>query len=203
MVKQLAILTLCLMLGGCVSTQFALVDNGRVAVNDLSLATNDLGWNKAPQIVTGYLHPNSELWTRDGILLDRLYIISGVENGGTLFKSASDDLVYPEFRQGMLPNEIVELLEGSFGKLLGPETLIESSGLRPHRLGDQRAVMVDISLTASEQPTFNGRALAFVANDKLYVVTFMATEIHYFDKHWQEAEAVLNSVRLAAESEAA
>ena len=140
----------------------------------MSISTQDAGWNKAPQTMTSYLRADSELWTRDGILLDRLFIIPNVGNGGALFKSGSKDLVFPSFKRDMLPNEIVELVEASFAKLLGDDTLVESSGLRPYQLEGQRAVMFELTTNSAEQPRRKGRSLAFVHGEALYLVVFLA-----------------------------
>ena len=198
MVRRIFALAICLGLSGCVSTQFTLVEVGSVQVEGMSVSTQDAGWNKAPQIMTGYLRDDSELWTRDGILLDRLFIIPSVDNGGALFESSSKELVFPTFKGDMLPNEIIELVEASFAKLLGNDTLVESSGLRPYRLDDQRAVMFELTTTSSEQPRRKGRSLAFVKDQSLYLVVFLATDIHYFEKHWAEAEALMQSVKVTS-----
>ena len=188
-------------LGGCVSTQFAAVVPGEVAVENLTVTASDGAWNKAPDTMTGSLVDGSEMWTRDGLLLDRLILIPGVANGGTLFESASEALVYPEYKSGMLPNEIVELTQSSLAKLTGNEAVVETSGLRPHRLGEQRAIMFDMTVTTSEGPRLQGRALAFINNDELYLITYIATAIFYFDKHWDEALAIMESANVSAVAE--
>ncbi len=191
-----------LFLAGCVSTQFAVVTAGQVALDDLSVSATDSGWNKAPQTVAPWLHPTSEVWTRDGVLLDRLILVPGVENGGTLFKSNSDALVYPEYRSGMLPNEVADLTVSSIQKLLGTDTAVTMEDLRPHRLGDQRAVMFDLNIEAGEMPRRQARVLAFMHEDRLYLLAFIATALHYFDKHWDAALAVMDSARTLAPQDA-
>ena len=195
--RKIKVVTLMLLLAGCMTTQFSTVGPGQVAVASLSLEVSDSKWNRAPQTLTGYLHSGSEVWTRDGMLLDQLIVVPQVNNGGTLFKSSSDSLVYPTFRQDMLPNEIVELTEGSLAKLMGTNTIVEASGLRPYRLGDQRAVMFDLMVTSADAPRRMGRVLAFVQNDSLSWMTYLGTEIHYFDKHWESALQVMQSAAVA------
>ncbi|MEM7080700.1 MAG: hypothetical protein AAF513_18935 [Pseudomonadota bacterium] len=187
-------------LSGCVSTQFAAVSAGPVVMGNLNVNATDGMWNKAPDVMTGHLHKGSELWTRDGTLLDQLLVLPGISNGGTLFKSNNKALVYPEYKNNMLPNEIVELTEASLAKLMGTNILVESGGLRPHRLGEQRAVMFDLTLTGAEAPRRQGRALAFVNNEQLYVMIYVATQIHYFDKHWDAALRLMESARVSGQA---
>lgn len=194
--KYVLTLALLFILPGCISTQFSLVAPGSLTVGSLSLTTPDQGWNRAPEIYRGGLRDDSELWTRDGLLLDRLFIIPAVSNGGTLFVSKNEALVFPSFKQNMLPNEIVELTQSSLAKYYGIETVIETSGLRPYRLGSRRAFMFDMAATATEVPSQHGRVLAFIQDSQLYLLIYIATELHYFDKHWDAALALMQSANV-------
>jgi hypothetical protein len=189
-----------LLLSGCVSTQFKAVTAGQLELGDLEVEAVDPLWNKSPKILTGYLHKESELWTRDGLLLDYLLLVPGVTHGEAVFRSRSDSLLFPPFNKDMLPNEIVELTEASLVKLNGDGVVVTSSGLRPYRLGDQRAVMFDLELTSAEEPRRFGRAVAFVRSEQLYLMLYVATELYYFDKHWGKALATMDSARVAAET---
>lgn len=189
-----------LFLGGCVSTQFKAVTAGPFALGNLEVETVDPLWNKAPRIMTGHLYKGSELWTRDGLLLDYLLLVPEIDAGEAIFRSRSKSLVYPKFRKDMLPNEIVELTESSLVKLNGPSVVVTSSGLRPFGLGEQRAVMFDLELTSAEEPRRFGRAVAFVKDERLYLMLYVATKLHYFDKHWGQALATMRSARVDLES---
>ena len=163
-----AALVLTTFLSGCVSTQFSAITAGPVAVSSLSLSASDGAWNRAPEVLTPWLHKGSEMWTRDGILLDRLILVSDVENGGALFKSTDEALVYPLFNADMLPNEVADLAVASLTKLYGSDTAVELAGLRPYKLGEQRAVMFDLELVSGEMPTRLGRTIAFVSEGRLF-----------------------------------
>jgi hypothetical protein len=187
-------------LASCVSTQYTLVDAGQNAVGELGVTVTDAGWNRAPEILTGFLHAGGEMWTRDGILLDRLILVSGVATDGTVFKSSSKTLVYPAFKSNMLPNEVAELIQATLAKYYGAQNLVENSGMRPTRLGKTRAFMFDVKITGTEIPEHHGRVTAFIEDGELNVMIFLATHLHYFEKHWAEAQAVMNSARRSAAS---
>lgn len=199
MKRYFVFIGLAFLLGGCVSTQFKAVTAGQLTLGDLEVETVDPLWNKSPGILTAYLHDDSELWTRDGLLLDYLLLVPGVDDGEAVFHSRSDSLVFPLFSKDMLPNEIVELTESSLVKLNGDSVVVTSSGLRPYRLGEQRAVMFDLELTSADEPRRFGRAVAFVKNEQLYLMLYVATELYYFDKHWGKALATMDSARVAVQ----
>ena len=182
--------------GGCMTTGYTGVERGQIDVGDLELTTMDARWNKAPRIAVPYLQPGSELWTRDGALLDRLYVLNGIGHGQTLFKSSNKALAFPAFRADMLPNEVAELTVDSLAKLMGPQTIITSDGLRPASMNGRRAAMFDLKIIAAEAPEFRGRTIVCVADRKLYVLVFVAADIYYFDKHWPVTDALMQSARL-------
>jgi|GEM_PF-1473340 len=188
----LIILLSCLATG-CVSTQFSQIEAGPVEVSNLNLTTSDGYWNRAPGTHTGFLPKGAEMWTRDGLFLDRLIIFPEIVNGATLFRSNNSAIVYPEYRNGMLPNEIVEITVGSLTTFFGADTLVESSSLRPTKLAGKSAAMFNFKVTGNESPTLEGRALMFVEDDALNLLVFMATEIHYFERNWSAAESLFRS----------
>ncbi len=190
-------IVLCLIaVQGCVSTQYSQVALGEVSLTPLVVTTTDSSWNRAPRALSGFLPKGGQMWTRDGLLLDRLIILPGINNGGTLFKSNDDSIVYPDYRSGMLPNEIAELTIGSLTVFFGQQALVESSRLRPTRIGQQSAAMFDFRVNSSDGPTLQGRALAFVVEGQLQLIMYMATEIHYFERNWAAAESLFDSVRM-------
>ena len=196
LIERLTIVFWLVAVQGCVSTQYSQVALGEVSLTPLVITTTDSSWNRAPGALTGFLPKGGQMWTRDGLLLDRLIILPGINNGGTLFISNNDSIVYPDYRTGMLPNEIVELTIGSLTVFFGQQALVESSRLRPTRIGQQSAAMFDFRVNSSEGPTLQGRALAFAVKGQLQLMIYMATEIHYYERNWAVAESLFGSVRM-------
>ncbi|MCZ6853478.1 MAG: hypothetical protein O7G86_06120, partial [Gammaproteobacteria bacterium] len=58
------------------------------------------------------------------------------------------------------------------------------------------AAMFDFRVNSSDSPTLQGRALAFVVEDQLQLMMYMATEIHYFERNWVAVESLFSSVRM-------
>lgn len=184
------LVTLC----GCV-TGYALVPPGPVRVGSLELQP-DSAWNRAPPTMLRFAGKNGEVWTRDGPLLDRLILIGGVHDGEPVFASERRDAAMPVFRAGMLPNEIEELTDASVAKLFGEgAAAVGTSGLRPHRFGDERGVLFDLDIAVSDGPRYRGLAGAFTVGGDLYLMLYIGAEPYYFEKHLPAATAVITSAR--------
>ncbi len=182
-------------LSACVAS-YSLVNPGPAMVGDLTIRASDT-WNRAPDHMIVYSRKNAQVWTQDGLLLDRIIIIPGVADGQSLFKSKQKDAALPKFRSDMLPNEIEELSESSIAKLLGEgQAAVTTANLRPHRFGENQGFMFDFGAILSDGPDYRGMAGAFVANEMLYVILYIAAEPYYFGKHLEEAETIIKTAHL-------
>ncbi len=182
------------LLGGCVS--YSVVEPGTSEVGGLQLQPRHT-WNQAPRSSTPGLRPESKVWTRDGILLDRIIIIPSVSPGESLFVFRSDDQKPPVYRAGMLPNEIEELAESSIVKLFGEgDVTVDTHNLRPHRFGEVGGFLFDLELGLSDGPNYRGATGAFVSEDHLYVILYLGAVPYYYEKHLDEAMEIIKSAML-------
>lgn len=181
---------------GCVATGYTLVQPGPNTALELQVNA-DSGWNLASPMMTPAARAGAQTWTQDGLLLDRLVLIPAVADGETLLVDRSNTAALPVFRSNMLPNEIEELIESTLVKYFGEgQATVSTSNLRPQMYGDQRGVMFDLSAQLSDSPDYRGTIGAFIANDKLYTIWYIAAHPHYHDKHSQRAEAIIKSAAL-------
>lgn len=96
----------------------------------------------------------------------------------------------------MLPNEISDLVQPSIFKLFGEgEVSMETSSLRPQKLDSVTGMNFDLSAELSDGPNYHGLMGAFIAEGKLYLITFLGAEPYYFNKHRQVAETLIKSAR--------
>ena len=186
-------------LAGCV-TGYTLVQPGVQSFGDMRVTVDD-NWNLAPARFTPASRKQSRTWTQDGLLLDRVLIIPAVADGETLFVSQSKSAALPVFHADMLPNEIEELVESSIVKLYGEgQSAVSTSNLRPQGFGEHGGFMFDIEAAITESPDYRGSVGAFVVNEKLYMVVFLAAEPHYFNKHAARADAIIKSATLSVKT---
>ncbi len=197
MMKRILIPLLAMtMLAACAPMTFSLVVPGVVTVEDLKLQA-DSGWNSAPPFATQSTRRGSVAWTKDGLLLDRLVIIPGVPDGESILVSQQKTAALPVFRADMLPNEIEELVESTIVKLFGEgQAVVNTANLRPHRFGEHRGVLFDLTATVTDSPGYRGLVGAFIASEKLYLAYFLAATPYYYDKHIAAAETVIKSATI-------
>jgi hypothetical protein len=194
-IRKILTLALVATLAGCV-TGYTLVPTGVSTAGDLQVSAGS-GWNLAPAMATFGARKDAQTWTRDGMPLDRLVLIPAVADGETLLIDKKDTAALPAFRKDMLPNEIEELVESTLVKYFGEgNATVSTANLRPQAFGDQRGLMFDISAKLSDSPDYKGQIGAFVADEKLYTVWYIAADPYYFDKHSATAEAVIKSAVL-------
>jgi hypothetical protein len=194
-IRLAAVFVLAALQAGC-ATGYTMVAPAAVAVNGLQV-TPVSAWNRAPVQMTAYARKRAEVWTHDGMLLDRMIIIPGVVDGETLFVSREQDAAFPVFRASMLPNEIEELTESSVAKVFGEgNASVSTSGLRPHRFGEHRGVLFNLAIAVTDGPDYRGLVGSFVAGDRLYMVIYVGADPYYYDKHLAEAEALITGARL-------
>ena len=157
------VLATLLLTGGCVSYQS--LDSGPQDVDGLKVVAGS-GWIKAPRSLRD--RKGTQVWTRNGMLLDRLLLIPGVPDGEPLLVDRSQNAALPVFRADMLPNELTELAESTLLKYFGEgATVVDTSGLRPHKFGERQGFMFDFKAVLGEMPEYGGTVGALIADGPL------------------------------------
>ncbi len=157
----------------------------------------DTGWNLAPVHATPNARSDSQTWTKDGLLLDRLVLIPAVSDGEPIFQSRDASDALPPFRANMLPNEIEELTESTIVKMFGEgNAVVSTEKLRPWGFAEHRGVMFDLAVTVTESPDYRGMVGAFIVEDKLYMIIFVAATPHYYDKHIANVQALIQGAAI-------
>ena len=195
--RNLAALGVALVLAGCV-TGYTLVTAGVQSIDTLTVEAGP-GWNLAPTSAGSSSRKNSQTWTQDGLLLNRLVFIPSVADGEALLVSREQSAALPVFRKDMLPNDVEELAESTILKLYGEgNAVVNTSNLRPQLFGEHRGFMFDLAVRVTESPDYRGLVGAFIVDDKLYFMYYLAADPYYYAKHREAAEATIKSARLSA-----
>lgn len=189
MTRLLAVL-IALLIAGCVA--FAAVGPGPVKVGDVMTVSLDGKWNRAPSM---FAPPKGEVWTAEGIPVDRLTFFVGLAENDALYRSQSaDEKKLPKFRAGMHPNEIVEFYEAyatadgsSFTLIkLEPASFVGADGFR----FEFQAVR------KSDEVRLAGVGYGALRGGKLYMMVYTAPRIHFFPSYLPRVEAIARSARL-------
>jgi hypothetical protein len=177
------------LLNGCVA--YSLVEPGTVEIGALRLQPGS-AWSRAAPASLPFARPGTAVWTQDGLMLNRLMIIPTVPDGEPIFKDRKGYAALPPFRATMLPNELEELTASSLGKMFGEgNAAVRTTNLRPHRYGEDRGILLDLEAAVTDGPDYKGLAGAFVADNELYVMLYLAAMPYYYEKDLSEAETII------------
>lgn len=148
-------------------------------------------WSQYPMGM--FLDLNADVLTQDGPLLNRVYMAS-IPAGKSLVKTADKSVDVPVFRAGATALEQVEFVRVSFERLgFGNVT---AANVRPETVDGQEGTRFDLSMTAESGLRYKADALVAEKGGQLHLVTYVAPEMHYFDKDKAAAEGILASVNL-------
>jgi hypothetical protein len=138
-----------------------------------------------------------EIWTLDGVSLNELSFFAGVLPGEPIYRERSrKDEPLPKFDAAMLAPEIVQAVEGSH-RILLRTSLFEVGEVAPATLGGHPGVRFTYSYAVQDEDVRRrGEARAAIVEGRLYLVTFAAPAIHYFDAGIAEARRVMDSARI-------
>lgn len=139
---------------------------------------------------------STETWTLDGEQLNDVTFFGGISPGKPLVKERSkkrDPL--PKFTAATLLIEIPELLERTYRtyKNSGSFQLLSTE---PAKFLGSDGVRFSYEYTDQDELTRKGEAKAVIIKSKLYMVTFDAPRLNYFDSGIGEFRTLLDSARL-------
>lgn len=124
----------------------------------------------------------AEVWTLDGDQLNDVTFYGGIEPGAPLLKERNKKRApLPKFTATTLLVELPELLEGTYRayKQIGSFTV---TGSQPGRFLGRDGVHFTFEYTDRDELPRKGEARAALIDKKLYMVTFDAPRLHYFDR---------------------
>ena len=142
-----------------------------------------------------------ETWTLDGVSLNELSFFGGVLPGEAIYRErAKKDEPLPKFDAKMLGPDIVAAVEGSY-RILLKTSLFAVDSQEPMKLGGHNGVRFTYHYTVQDEDVRRkGEGRAAIVSGKLYLITFAAPEIHYYDAGIAEARRVMDSARIPGPS---
>jgi hypothetical protein len=183
-----------LLVSACVT--YSAVNPGTVQVGAMQVDPS-MTWNAAPNVSGKYTNRQTQVWTQDGLLLNRIIIVPGVADGKPIFKQTKKSQALPVFDSDMLANEVEELVESSIVKLFGEgQVAVHTENLRPNRFGENRGFLFDMVISVNDGPDYRGLTGAFVHEQQLYLLIYLGAEPYYYEKRREEAESLIKSARI-------
>lgn len=138
----------------------------------------------------------TEVWTLDGEDLNDVTFFAGIEAGKPLVREVSKKRKpLPKFTGHTLLVEVPELLEGTYraGRDIATFT---ASGATPDRFLGHDGIRFTYEYVDEDALPRRGEGRAALIGGLLYMVTFSAPRLHYYDRGLREFRALADSATL-------
>ncbi|MFC5579423.1 hypothetical protein ACFPOA_15555 [Lysobacter niabensis] len=181
-------LSLCALLASCASPGGKLQVKGAATVFDMTVDTS-LDWARIKS-------HRQELWTIDGVQLNRLLIFSKVKPNEHVFQMLKERKSRPDgpwYRPGMRLDELQTLVADGLAdqKWAG----VTTTNLRPHEFGGVEGVRFDLQMANETGLIYQGTAAVAERNNVLTVLVWMAPREHYYGRDVAAVNSMLDGVR--------
>jgi hypothetical protein len=140
---------------------------------------------------------NAEAWTLDGMPLNEVTFYGGITGDQTLFKEVNKkERPLPRFAATMLATDVVQLFEASY-RLAGGSALFAVDTVEPTTFAGHRGFRFRYSFTLEgEEVKRIGEATGAIVGGKLWMITYEAPAIHYFERNLADYRAIVASAQL-------
>jgi hypothetical protein len=154
--------------------------------------TPGIDWNKLNQ------RPgkDSETWTLDGELLNDVSFYGGIEPDKTLFREIDKkNRPLPRFSATMLLSDLPTMLESSY-RIARDVSIFEIGAVVPTQLAGRKGIHFTYSFVGPDELRRNGEADGMIVDGKLYMATYEAPALYYFDRSLPAYRALVKSFAL-------
>ncbi len=140
---------------------------------------------------------NAETWTIDGDSLNDLTFYGGIETGKPLFREANKrSKPLPTVGATMLVTDIPVLFENTYRIALGTATMTVGT-IEPVTFAGAKGVRFTYDFVREDETLHRrGEARGAFVGGRLYLVTYEAPALHYYDRSVAAARQVAESARL-------
>ena len=163
-----------------------------VVANDAMQVVPTRDWNKLGQ------RPGkkAETWTLDGEQLNDVTFFGGIVPGEPLVKERNRKREpLPKFTQDTLLVEVPELVEGTYRAARGIGNF-KVLGSSPQRFVGADGVRFTYEYVDADNLPRKGEARASLVKGKLYMATYDAPRLHFYDKSLREFQTLADSASL-------
>ena len=168
--------------------RFGVVGPGRVEIAGAYTVDTPVAWEKSSE-------GKSEMWTVDGLDLQRLTFVNGLEDGDPVFETKGDNAdKMPRYDTAMTPLEIKELIEGGL-RASGAHQL-ETYDFRSEMFGSLPGYRFDFSYALESGLENEGMVIGAKKDGKLYLIIYTGTRFYYYGKHKHDVERLISSIRI-------
>ncbi|MEO5494455.1 MAG: hypothetical protein ABIR08_10565 [Sphingomonas sp.] len=149
-------------------------------------------WNQA----SVRLSKKSETWSFDGPLLNHVDFFAAVSPGEPLIKERNkkrDPL--PKFAASMHATEVAEMYERTSRITQSANDFVIDT-VTPVKFADRKGFRFSYHYTDGQTLTRKGLAAGAIVDGKLYLITYEAPAIQYFDAGLLDAQTIMDSATI-------
>ena len=185
------VLMLTLALGGCMGGGGGpLVRPGPNPAGGRLMIDSEMPWTRMSL-------QRYQLWTIDGELLNRLYLVPNVRPGEYIFLGRRQTNRRPDgpfYRPGMRVDELRDLVAD--GLRLSGAINVETTHLRPQTFSGRPGLRFDFSLANEEGLAYRGMAAGFEHERGLAMAIYLAPAEYYYPRDADKVSRMLDTLRL-------
>lgn len=150
-------------------------------------------WNRS----TYRASKKGETWTLDGTGLNEVYFVAGLLPGEALYKDPNKkNNPLPLMGKNLQLTDIPEFYESS-QRVAYNTSVYQVTGIEPVKFLGHDGVRFTFTFAVNDNPLqYKGVAQAAMIEGKLYLISFNAPELTYFDRDQAKAEAIIASATL-------
>lgn len=192
--RHLIVAGLALGLAVTPALAYKLITKGAAVVAGKSITvTPGCDWNRI-----GFVHGKiAESWTLDGLALNDVTFYGGIPADTVLIRETNKkDKPLPRFSPTMLAPDVAQLFEGSY-RLAKGTSLFSIDSVEPAQFAGRPGFRFAYTFTVqNEEVKRKGEATGAIVGGKLYMITFEAPVIHYFDRDAPQYRAIVDSAKI-------
>ncbi len=138
----------------------------------------------------------AETWTLDGDELNDLTFYGGVEDNKTLFREVDKkNRPLPRFASDMLLADIPALVEASY-RIARGTTIFNITVMEPTQFAGHKGIRFSYEFVGGDDVRRKGEADAAIVQGRLYMTSFEAPALHFFDQSIEEYRALRSTIAL-------
>lgn len=139
---------------------------------------------------------NAEIWTLDGEQLNNVTFFGNIGAGSPLYKERNKKREpLPKMRKDTVLVDLPELLEGTIRSYNGI-AIFSVTDSNPVKFLGQDAIRFTYQYTDNDELPRLGEATGTIIGGKLYMASFEAPRLHYFDTTLEDYRALVSSAKL-------
>ncbi len=187
--RAIIVATLCALLASC-GGGGALVVPGPNPAGGKLMIDSEMEWTRIAM-------SRYQLWTIDGELLNRLYLIPNIREREFIFLGQRQTKRRPDgafYKRGLREDELRDLILD--GLRAAGTVNLESRNLRPVNFSGRDGLRFEFSMSNEEGLKYQGMAAAFEHEKGLALALYMAPSEFYFPRDEAKVSKMLDTLRM-------